>query len=248
VLASADGRGDGERMVSISSVSPEVNAPVVTEWIEETVDTPPVMLVPTIAAEAGVRSWHATVMYNGRSIGMLRSDGSEPEGTIDAGMVLRDFESGGAMSALSAELIVEDSTGALAIARDTLPVRLDSAVLGPGALADRTITRHVITGITGVPAKETDRTIAAIVAGIHGQARIEVSRSAWGGGAIADTDAPAHLAYVGDRLRNTCAQEGKHITAFDLRNDVAPLNDASPAFPAPRELAAPILVTVIEGR
>lgn len=244
--------GEGDRVVSIASASREVTAPIVTEWIEESVETPPVMLLPTITAAAGLRSWHASVMHNGRQIGMLRSDGGEPEGTIDAGMVLRDFNRAGATPGLTAELVVEDSTGALALARDTLPVVLDTArATAGGMFADRTVSRHLLADTS---TEETDRSITAIVAEVGRDARIEVAPRVWGNG-TPDRDAAARraetgrrLAYVEDRLRRECAREGKHLAALESRQDPQPLDETASAFPGPRRLAAPIEVTVIEGR
>ncbi|MBS1914185.1 MAG: hypothetical protein JST22_19510 [Bacteroidetes bacterium] len=238
-------RGEGDRIVAIASASQTITAPIVTEWIEESVDAPSVLLQPTIIAAAGVRSWKATVTHNGHQIGVLSAHGGEPEGSIDAGMVLRDFNEGNGTQALSAELLVEDSTGAMAMARDTLPVVLDTGNVTTGRRAMQTVSQHVLPIAS---AEETNRSIRNIVAGINKSASIQVTPYVWGSQSVDSSAIGRRLEFIGNRLRSECSEEGKRITSFDVRGESVAIDGASPEHPAPHELAAPIEVMVIEEK
>ena len=123
-------RGHGEPGVEIAATSPSVLAPVVSEWIEQEVDAAPVGVQPTIVAEQGVQSWRVSVMQGAREVGVVRNTDADDARQIDIGMALRRLSRDEARHALGAELVVEDSAGAVTVARDRMEI-----VVAPPATA-----------------------------------------------------------------------------------------------------------------
>lgn len=109
-------------MATITSGSVTLLAPVVSEWLEQEVDAAPVGVQPTIVAAQGVQSWRVSVMQAGREVGVVRNTDEPGARQIDIGMALRRLTRDEARSALGAELVVEDSTGAVTVARDRMEI------------------------------------------------------------------------------------------------------------------------------
>ncbi len=86
------------------------------EWIVEDYVLPSIGVTPGISADAGLRSWSLSIRRDGREIARITSD--DEDQSLDLEIDLAD---GTVPSRLTAELIAEDSTGAMTAARDDLP-------------------------------------------------------------------------------------------------------------------------------
>ena len=109
---------DAERCVRIEATRP-VDAPLTVEWKTRRFRQPTFDLQPEIRARKGVRRWEIVVRQGGREIG--RTSGSTG---LDLTLHTPENMSDTALPPLEAELTVEDSTGAMVVARDTLPLRI----------------------------------------------------------------------------------------------------------------------------
>jgi hypothetical protein len=99
------------------------------EWIERYFQATPLRIEPSIEASAGVRKWSLTFLQNGRVLARQTSEESSGmELSLD--MVLRDMRPGSTPKPLAAELVVEDSAGAVASAHDELPFLLGDSTGG----------------------------------------------------------------------------------------------------------------------
>lgn len=89
------------------------------EEVVERFEGPPIGLDPTFDAAAGVRWWGLTIRKGEEEIARLTSDHPERE----LALRLRYDDGADAALPLVAEMIVEDSLGAMTAARDSLPFR-----------------------------------------------------------------------------------------------------------------------------
>ncbi|MCC7437673.1 MAG: hypothetical protein IT211_04185 [Armatimonadetes bacterium] len=162
-VAAAKG-GNNEAEVKFAASLPEILQPVNVEWIEQEVVAGSVGIEPQIAAQHGVKGWRVTVLRNGKEIATLRdTDGGS--GGLDAGLLLGDAATSGALPLLQAELVVEDSAGATAIARDLLVVASGTV---NEALAQHLFRRHILLVVS---ATELER----IAAQVHDSATVTVA-------------------------------------------------------------------------
>jgi hypothetical protein len=118
---------DRTRTVTISSESVAITAPIVTERLHHGFDLPPIGLTPRIDAAAGTRSWDITVRWNGSVVGFYSSDPTVEQSSDIALDIPETSRPGSALPPLVAQLRVEDSTGAVATAVDTLQLSIPEA-------------------------------------------------------------------------------------------------------------------------
>jgi len=111
------------RRVDILSTDGGMFDPVTTTWIEESYRQPTINLKPSITSDAGVRSWSVTVRQGDRVIQRTASDGS----SVSDGAAILVPDRRASPEPLVAELVVEDSIGAVRTVRDTLPLRISDA-------------------------------------------------------------------------------------------------------------------------
>jgi outer membrane protein OmpA-like peptidoglycan-associated protein len=118
-----DGRADNRRVELASDVD-AILSPVVAERVEQTFDPPVVRLDPSVVAAAGVRRWSLVVTQGGDTVGRFGGDG--PAGLARTDMSWRvDADAHGLVPPpLVAEMVVEDSSGAVATARSVTPMVL----------------------------------------------------------------------------------------------------------------------------
>jgi outer membrane protein OmpA-like peptidoglycan-associated protein len=125
--ATEDGRADNRRVEFHSNVA-AIMAPVITERVSVSFDPPYLKMVPTIDAEAGVRSWRINVTQAGTVLGRYSSDQS---GGIDNSDLSWKIDHDGfddKLSPVVAELEVIDSVGSRVEAIDELPLQMKHQV------------------------------------------------------------------------------------------------------------------------
>lgn len=206
-VATTKGNSSSEATVKLASTLPEVLLPVMVEWIEQEIVAASVGIEPQIAAQHGVKGWRVTVLRNGKEIATLRNTDEGNEG-LDAGLLLGDAATGGAMPLLQAELVVEDSTGATTIARDLLTVA--SAKESEG-LAQQVFRRHILLSVS---ATELDR----IAAQVHDSATVTVA-----------TAASNNPQSIRDTLAEAFRKQGKNQVAVQTLSLEQSLTSATPA-------------------
>ncbi|MGE3801002.1 MAG: hypothetical protein AB7H80_08285 [Candidatus Kapaibacterium sp.] len=91
------------------------HTPPVTDWIIEDYILPPIGVTPSIRADAGIRSWSLSIRQDNQEIAYITSEDENQALNLSL-----DIVDGKVPRALIAELIVEDSTGAMTAARDQL--------------------------------------------------------------------------------------------------------------------------------
>jgi hypothetical protein len=199
VLAAA-GEAPGVR---ISSASPGALAPIVTEWFDQEVEAGAVGVQPTIVALQGVQSWRVSVMQGAREVGVVRNTDEEGARQIDIGMALRNLPRDEARHALGAELVVEDSAGGVAVARDRMEVVVEGAAPSTDARARMFVGEYVV-AIADTAA--TTGTIERLVRALPVDARITVS---------APVGHDADAARLERRLRALAATNGQVIGSIE---------------------------------
>lgn len=209
-VAAAKG-GSREATVNLAATLPEILQPVNLEWLEQEVVAGSVGIEPQIAAEHGVKGWRVTVLRNGKEIATLR-DSDEGASTLDANLLVGDAITGGAMPRLQAELVVEDSAGATAIARDLLVVASGTV---DEALAQHLFRRHILLVVS---ATELER----IAAQVRDSATVTV--------AAAPSNNPQSIR---DTLAQALSKQGKNRVAVQA---VPVEQSAIAADPAPVEI------------
>jgi hypothetical protein len=139
----AEGRAENRRVVIVSTAS-AVTAPVAVERVARRFDPPMVRMKPTIVAGAGIRNWSITIRHAGVQVAHysnLRPDG-DSTGGIASQIVSDRIDS--VAAPLVAELLVEDSTGHIAAARDELPLGFTG--LGPAATTRLDRVEYIVPG------------------------------------------------------------------------------------------------------
>jgi hypothetical protein len=236
-------KGKRSRSVTIASASPGVLDPIVTEWIEQEVNPAPIGLQPEIVAPKGVKEWHASVRHGNREIGIVRNTDSSASGMMSATDLLAGMTADGSVPKLSAELIVQDSSGATVVARDELVVVLTRNTTADNEDAiERSITRYFL---TGAPGAETDRSIDRIVAAIGDTASISLRPVIPTDAAQMGAQARERLHSLTEQLRSICAARGKrHVTIGSQDAGVMAAGDRDAGSDAD-PFATPIEITVI---
>jgi outer membrane protein OmpA-like peptidoglycan-associated protein len=140
-----DGRAENRRVELVAS-DPSILAPVASDRVAREFDPPEIAVVPSIEAEAGVRRWEVTLRQGGAVVARYAS-GEEREGG-GLSWKIADELVDSVPSPLSAELVVEDSTGATVRAGDSIPIT--------------TVRRTTIVDALGVV--EADRSAYSLVA------------------------------------------------------------------------------------
>ena len=99
------------------------HTPPQKEWIVDDYLLPSIGITPQIVADAGVQLWTLSIRKDSEEIARLTSEDADQQLNLDI-----ELADGLIPNRLTAELIVEDSTGALVAARDHLPfiVEIDS--------------------------------------------------------------------------------------------------------------------------
>jgi hypothetical protein len=194
----------GEASVRIASSSTSALAPVVSEWIEQEVDAAPIGVQPTIVSEEGVQRWRVSVMQGDREIGVVRNTDEQDARQLDIGMALRRLTRDEARRSLGAELVVEDSSGGVAVARDRLEVVVDTAAGGVDGASAETFIGEFVVPVLDTAA--TSRAIERIVMALPANARVTVS-------------APIEITRESERavrqLRALAASRGRSIASLD---------------------------------
>jgi len=121
--ATDDGRADNRR-VEIVSRSRDIIAPVVAEQVVREFNPPMIRILPTYDVEAGLMNWTITISQGSNIITRYSyresAGGTEPEFVWS---IIGDHIDS-ALAPLVAELMVQDSTGAVATARAEVPLVL----------------------------------------------------------------------------------------------------------------------------
>ena len=120
------------------------------DWNERRTESSPVRVEPVIVGDAGVKSWRIRLEHDGREIASRRSDEGGKE--LSFRMLLSDLARESSRGPLVAELTVEDSSGGVSIARDSLRFRVEE----PSG-----VTEYLLLG--GLPSEELMRSVAASV-------------------------------------------------------------------------------------
>jgi hypothetical protein len=200
--------------VTIASVSPAVTSPIITEWIDQEINAAPIGIEPQVASNHGIKEWRVAVSYNGKELGVARSSDQQGSTVIDAGVLVDNIPNAGPIPGLDAELIVEDSSGAVKVAHDQMAVVLADGS-SQGDSASSTIERQIDTYLLPDAAgSDLDRTIQQIAGSISDGASITLAP---GGLPGADQAAMAgRLKYIAEQLRSLCDAEGKHIAEIRI--------------------------------
>ena len=219
----ADGREKGpatagSRSVMIASAERNVLEPIVTEWIEQEVESAPIGLEPRIASANGVRGWRATVLQEGREIGVLRNTDSVGTGILDAGVVLRNISTDRSMPKLNAELVVEDSSGAVMVARDEMVVVVvNQGGSGAPDAIDRRVNDYLLSDRSE---REIAPLVEQLVRSVGDSASIAIAPLV--AGAEGDRSVvQGRLRRMAERIRTAFAGNGKHLTRLDIREQAA---------------------------
>jgi hypothetical protein len=188
-------------------------APVVSEWIDQEIDAPSIGVQPTIVARVGVQRWRVSVMQGEREIGVVRNTDEPDARRLDIGLAMRRLSHDEARRALGAELVVEDSAGAVAVARDRMEVIVDTVRAARGAAAETVVGEYL------VPAGDTLASapvLRRIVEALPVDARVTVS-APLESGAAADR--------LAARLRTIARASGRTIA--ELSTERASIDGAS---------------------
>jgi hypothetical protein len=238
-LGGASPRGGRSQSVTIASATPGILDPIATEWIEQEVNPAPIGLEPEIVAPKGVKEWHASVRQGNREIGIVRNTDSVASGIMSASGLMAAVAADGSVPALSAELVVQDSAGAMVVARDNLAVVIEGNLEDGDAAVEHSVSRYFLMGTRD---GQTDRSIQRIVDAIGDSATISLRPMLPEGASRAG--AQERLGFVAERLRRACAEKGKDRVAIAAREAIATnAADNNPAADDP--FASPIEVTVV---
>ncbi|MCB0710987.1 MAG: hypothetical protein KDD67_01515 [Ignavibacteriae bacterium] len=93
------------------------HTPPEQEWVVDDYVLPSIGITPQIRAEAGIRSWSLSIRRENQEIAYITS--ADPDQSLNLNLKLSEEN---VAQKLMAELIVEDSTGAITVARDYLPL------------------------------------------------------------------------------------------------------------------------------
>ncbi|HVZ41436.1 MAG TPA: OmpA family protein [Candidatus Kapabacteria bacterium] len=121
--ATSDGRGENRRVV-IASATAEMLAPVATERVVREFNPPLVKLTPIMSAEAGVRDWQITIRQREKPLALFTMADTRA-GHNEISWLLEDNSIDSSLKELVAELRVEDSTGQMKFAYDTISLALE---------------------------------------------------------------------------------------------------------------------------
>lgn len=204
---------DGERGneqtrgVQISSDEPMILGPVVSEWIEQELGSTPIGLEPEMQAEAGIKGWRISVLYGDKELATIRQTDPNPSSLLDAGVLLNGIEPDLGSGHLDAELMVEDSTGSTAIARDTMPVLF---VEKNERTFDNIFSRYIL---LNVPSVRVDPSIRKIADSIHDGAVVSITSLSSEG--FAAEHLQQSLTTLGDELQRACREKG--VSLKELR-------------------------------
>jgi hypothetical protein len=180
---------DHHRLVLITS-SAELLAPLHISRFEQDFDPPLLSLRPDIEAEAGVRDWQITMRHDGRVIGEYDRAQSRSGEEMSFNWRIGD-KPDATRSALSAELVVEDSTGATATARATVPLELHYHMRVVDRTIDPIARREQLT-FTLYPAGDgtsgseirNQAVVDQLVGSVHEGARIAIAEQGRGDRAV----------------------------------------------------------------
>lgn len=207
---------EGRAVVKIASVTPGILDPIATEWIEEEVNAAPIGIEPEISAPNGVKEWHASIRQGGREIGVVRDSDSSANGALSVSGLLANYSADGKVPSLTAELIVEDSSGATTVARDELTIVIAGELSAPGGIEkfDRSISRYIL---TGAPGENVEEMMRRIVDATGDGASITLRPLVGEGSRRIAADRLHHLS---DRLRATFTERGKEQIAIGAGGEV----------------------------
>jgi outer membrane protein OmpA-like peptidoglycan-associated protein len=122
-----DGRADNRR-VELASDSNAILAPVVTEKISREFNPPVIRMEPTVSAPAGVKRWSLTITHHGKQVARYSGEGSKGLTSSDLIWRLDERVIESNAQPLVADLTVEDSTGAIVMARAEVPLVVERRV------------------------------------------------------------------------------------------------------------------------
>jgi outer membrane protein OmpA-like peptidoglycan-associated protein len=222
--ATADGRSENRRVLFASS-STDLLAPIATERVVRDFNPPLVKLDPTINAEAGVRQWSITV-HQGTDTLATFINGMNERMNSDLSWRLQDERIDSALGRLVAVLSVEDSTGQLKKAFDSIDLRLrrDSTIVRAGQELRGETERLAYSLVAfGYSSATGDRShevwLEDLAAMLRPGARIEIRGYT---DRIGDDSYNLELSrgraqYVADRLRALAAQHGVTNLSMDVQ-------------------------------
>lgn len=212
---------ESERSVRIEG-DEAITSPVQTVWKARRFIQPVVDLQPVIRARAGVRRWEVVVRRGGVEMG--RTSGADG---IDLSIHIPDDTGDTLLPALEAELSVEDSTGAMVVARDTLPMRIAQGSRPPGRVnppAETTI--YLLFGDEEGRPRGVEKRLRRIADSIAAGARVTITGPAYGGA-------------MGNRLPLRAEDVARDLRAFlgvrDVRLTVSDLPAAVSEGSSPEE-------------
>jgi hypothetical protein len=119
-------------VVEIVSNDPGITAPVETMRILQLSAPPVIRLKPEYHAASGVKRWQITVSHEGKRLARYSSDANDIASDSGDAWTIPHRHSDQVLEPIVAELVVEDSTGAIATARDRMPLTIEQA--GEGAV------------------------------------------------------------------------------------------------------------------
>ncbi len=113
---------------SSRSQAPLPIEPVSVAWEEQEVDAPQIGVRPTFSGGGGMRHWEITVRHLGREVMHCSSDGVQENHDLGIRLHSDSLSNSATIPPLVAELIAEDSAGVLAVARDRMPIVIDTSM------------------------------------------------------------------------------------------------------------------------
>jgi len=139
------GRSDAaRRAVTVTSQTPQLLAPLGTQWIAQELVVPTIGIDPQIVADKLSR-WTITIRHGDVVAARYSNLDAENSQELDLAFLLDGERSDSTLQPLVAELTVEDSSGASTSARDTLPLRWDrSDATDDRTTTDRQQIRHLL--------------------------------------------------------------------------------------------------------
>lgn len=124
--ATGEGTDRRDRSVKIIPSSEKIIDPLRTEWVVRQLDAPAIEIDPRFEGGRGMKRWDISIRQGGLEVARYSSDGTQGDRGLDAELIAADS----VLEPLVAEIIAEDSSGALAAARDRLPLEVNDAADG----------------------------------------------------------------------------------------------------------------------
>jgi hypothetical protein len=228
--AVSDAEHDAIRVESIAAPPPTT---VEGEWLDYTFDTTPIRLKPSIKAPAGIRRWTITFRQNDSVIEVQTSDNSRDR-QLNTNMLLRGVNNAATPKPLTAELMVEDSTGARTTASDAISFIMPD-------LSDTSYAREIASYEIFGPV--SDALLRQIVAATPDNARITVM-SVKGANGGSYTIAEDSVTAVAGRLHAQFAAAGRNGVEVAERHADERIHPAGDILPEERAMMGGVMIVI----